>query len=59
MNNGLVVPSFNINIALLRIIPIKQIMNMKLKDFMCFLHDNKLIDYIAFLKKMKWDALTV
>ena len=51
MNNGLVVPSFNINIALLRIIPIKQIMNMKLKDFMCFLHDNKLIDLHSLLKK--------
>ena len=51
MNNTLVVPSFNINIALLRIIPIKQIMNMKLKDFMCFLHDNKLIDLHSLLKK--------
>lgn len=51
MNNGLVVPSFNINIALLRIIPIKQIMSRKLKDFMCFLHDNKLIDLHSLLKK--------
>ena len=51
MNNQLAVTSFNINIAVLRIWSIKQIMSMKLKDFMCFLHENKLVDLHSLLKK--------
>ncbi|MDQ2684429.1 MAG: hypothetical protein M3Y25_01135, partial [Thermoproteota archaeon] len=50
-NNQLAVTSFNINIAVLCIRSIKQIMSMKLKDFMCFLHENKLVDLHSLLKK--------
>lgn len=50
MNNFSLV-YFNINIAVLPIVSIKEIMSMKLKDFMCFLQENKLVDLQSLLKK--------
>ena len=39
-----------VNIAVLRIVSIKQQMSMKLQDFICFLHDNTMIDLNDLLK---------
>ncbi|VFJ14847.1 conserved protein of unknown function [Candidatus Nitrosocosmicus franklandus] len=40
-----------VNISVLRIILIKQIMSTKLQDFMCFLHENKLVDIHSVRRK--------